>query len=334
MYLTSTSSAKFENFNQFENNNFYPHPYQNKKRQVSDWRTRLLCEYAFAPQSFNVRLSFSDDNLPEKLDELPHIVSNFMKRVRRHFSYHYNNSVKIKYFVISEFGERNTCRLHLHMMMFVYGGVDFWRFSEVIEKKWYCGQTHVRSMCGRHCFYNTKYFLKKLFENTYKSQSNGIGFDYVKQILPYCLANNFMFYVCGYRRRMTRAQKQKLLKPDDLVKLRNDYVNQTIQYFKDKSLFTDVYMTRDALIRSHDFLCRMFLFNDWPLDFRLNQQTYKVLLTDVKTSIVTLPNGRRTSIKHPYLCVRWFGAFALYFAHLITARVDYSKELVNYLNTV
>lgn len=333
MYLTNTSSAKFENFKQFENNNFYPHPYQNKKRQVSDWRTRLLCEYAVAPQSFNVRLSFSDDNLPEKLDELPHIVSNFMKRVRRHYSYHYDNRVKIKYFVISEFGEKNTCRLHLHMMMFVYGGVDYWRFSDVIEKKWYCGQTHVRSMSARHCFYNTKYFFKKLFENTFKSQSNGLGFDYVKPLISYCIVNDFLFYVVGYRRRMTRAQKKKLLTSEVIDQLRKAYVNSTVQSFSDKSLVTEVYMTRDAFRRSHDFLSRFFLFDEWPLDFRLNQKTYDVLETCVQTKQTALSDGRRVNIKHVYMRVQWYGAYARYFLNLVSSRVDYSKALVNYCNT-
>lgn len=315
MLQSTAYKPNYDLMNGFDERNVYPHKLITQKSIISNWRTRLLCEFHTAPQSFNIRLSFDDEHLPLDIKDIKAILQKFWKRVRRYYSYHSNRKITIKYFQISEYGEKNTCRLHLHVMCFVYGGVDYWDFVNVIEDKWYEGQTHTRSMSSEHVFYNTKYILKKLFDPSYRSQSQGLGLDYTLKLSEYLINNDFKFVVCGYNRIATRYQKEKILSIEQLEDERNKYVEYLQDTFEEAPS-QDVVMTPFGLQRALKFLATFFCINSWSPEFLLTHSAFEIVGTQ------HVGNSKRG---YNLPVVRWYGCYARYFGKQLMAREEYVK---------
>lgn len=128
------------------------------KRRAT-WRSRLMLEASEPNQDvYFVTLTYNNDNLPfVKLRKHPTFdeqirgesfepydvkaprpskkdVQNFFKRLRRHFDYRGYN-IKIRYFVVSEYGP-NTKRPHYHAIMFVSGPGRMAFCSSAVRKTW------------------------------------------------------------------------------------------------------------------------------------------------------------------------------------------------------
>lgn len=102
---------------------------------------------------------------------------NFLKRIRRHLSYHFP-TVQLRYFLTSEYGtdDRYTHRPHYHILFFLNNkDIDPITFSKLVSKLWTYGRT------DGIVYHDAKYFSENVF-------GYDLGFG----------ANSDLLKVCNY----------------------------------------------------------------------------------------------------------------------------------------
>lgn len=161
-------------------------------------------------------LTYNDEHLPKSYrlidDETGEVeecstlckqdVVAFLKRLRRHYKYHYNQD-NIRFFMCGEYGERRG-RPHYHLILFNFDvkdkkyykkskkGFDMFH-SEEIEQIWSKGHIELNDVTPETCAYVARYILKKqkgsdsadFYEKNGQvpeyvncSRKPGIGYDY------------------------------------------------------------------------------------------------------------------------------------------------------------
>lgn len=117
------------------------------------WTTRLYYEWqnTLKPngKSFYYTLTYNEQNVPwqygfrvfSKRD-----IQLFLKRLRKNLC-NYGYKEHIKYFVVSEYGHKNTQRPHYHIIVFVYQDVPNYIFYRSIRRAW-CKKNSYKKSIG------------------------------------------------------------------------------------------------------------------------------------------------------------------------------------------
>lgn len=150
------------------------------------WANRITLETKkYKPEeSWFLTLTYNDENVPiktvknEKTGEIiqgctlnKKDLQNFLKKLRRHYEYHYNHT-KIRFYAAGEYGEK-TKRPHYHLCIFNMPiftenkkykinemGQTIWT-NEEIEKIWGKGFITLGKITWDTASYTAKYMLKK-----------------------------------------------------------------------------------------------------------------------------------------------------------------------------
>lgn len=152
------------------------------KNYQHQWIVRLKEELKHSQAAFFVTLTYEDDSKGFQKKE----CQRFLDRLQHKCKY---NGVRMKYFLISEYGH-NTGRAHHHAQLFLDKFLD--GFPEMIVKSWKLGFVQVGSCTGASIVYCTKYVLKDwpndldwsehpdhLNPNKCRLISKKIGFDFI-----------------------------------------------------------------------------------------------------------------------------------------------------------
>lgn len=332
--LCGMNTTRKISYEHFDRSDVYPHRLSVSKQQTDQWRTRLLCEFASSPMTLNVVLTCKrqeDVMVDGKIDGTH--LQKFWKRLRRWLDYHSDDlhlpqPPHIKYFQVSEFGEKNTRRLHFHVMIFFDTLCNFWAVSAAIEKLWYFGITHVRSMSPRHAFYNTKYIQKKFFLPYYKSQSQGIGVEHARKVAEFAWLHDNKFRVYGYERSLTRYQRSKVYTENQVLELRQRYIrkceslhNSMIAFNNNTSspLYVTVKMTLAGMNKAREFLQTYYCTDDWidapDLPNLFSKDVVPLYTWDMSDD----------EIGQKWFYVTWHGIFAKYFVEHMRDEIVFNK---------
>lgn len=159
----------------------WPSRWSNTKRQVSDWRVRLQHEANMSASVMFVTLTLQDNELLLHPEPDVQLLVRFFKRLRTYIKRKLKIDTKLKYYWVSEYGDK-THRLHYHALIMsdVYISDD--DFKMAITQNWYYGFNYTsRVKSASAYYYTTKYVNKKFFEPHAKSQSLGIGLSWLNK---------------------------------------------------------------------------------------------------------------------------------------------------------
>lgn len=191
------------------------------------WIIRLKEELKHSAAGYFVTLTYEDSQQPG-FDKKR--VQKFLNRLQHRTKYY---GVKLKYFLISEYGD-TTGRPHHHALFFLDKYLD--NFSEYIRKGWTFGFIQVADINARRINYVTKYCLKKqgasavdwslfpdeLNPNKCKFISKGLGLGYLSPSIQAYHKNGL---VTRYQSDLMYAQlpryyKDKLFDEDELERIK------------------------------------------------------------------------------------------------------------------
>lgn len=196
------------------------------------WTWRICAELQSCDGVF-VTLTIDDDNLIGN-SVYKKSIQDYHKRLRKNLK-----GRKIKFFSVSEYGEKSM-RPHYHeILMNVSAGkpltVDIGDIP-VIQKSWPFGFIKVEPACKSNIRYVLKYLDKMMSVKEFKVKypdltppfrlmSNGIGADWIRSHGKDLLNDRGQFYFDGSWRPLPRYYKEKLGLID---KYREDYSNVSL----------------------------------------------------------------------------------------------------------
>ena len=109
------------------------------RKKKLDWQIRLNCALAWSDCAFFRLLTYDPEHYDFDIYDKEIIkehIQLFLKRLRRRIEYHFGKSVKLKYFIASEYGETYD-RLHYHALFFVKGAKFTWlEIKSIINSCW------------------------------------------------------------------------------------------------------------------------------------------------------------------------------------------------------
>lgn len=162
-----------------------------QEKYKDDWAFRCVLELSACPKACMITLTFSEEGLARHNSEYPELVPNsvtkaetdkFLKRLRKDLD------CKIRFFGVSEYGEKFTCRPHYHFILYgidenhpifdgkipvykkgmlhhyyIWNGIEPWSYGEV--------EVSAGRITAGAIRYMLKYFVK---------QQNNQSFDLLK----------------------------------------------------------------------------------------------------------------------------------------------------------
>lgn len=153
----------------------WPSAWQTAKRQISDWRIRLVNESNMSACTYFCTLTLDEQSIGEHPEPDIQFLAKFFKRIRTNLRRKHKYQGKLKFFWVSEYGEQ-TSRLHYHVLLMLSEYISQDDMRAIFASNWYYGFTSVSSLRGMAgVYYTTKYVCKKFFAKFAKSQSYGIG---------------------------------------------------------------------------------------------------------------------------------------------------------------
>lgn len=160
------------------------------------WANRCMLEAKDHENNSFITLTYNDANIPLKeivdtktgevkpISSLnPEHTKNFIKKLRRHYKYHYNHE-GIRYYLCGEYGDK-TKRAHYHVLLYnceikdkvfhkrTEAGI-LWT-SETLAKIWGKGHIIVADMTWETCAYTARYMMKKQKGKDAKSYYENLG---------------------------------------------------------------------------------------------------------------------------------------------------------------
>lgn len=193
------------------------HCYVCKTNLMSDWIIRLNHEATNCHQALFVTLTYATENLTVNDNDQPCLIKSdlqkWLKRLRK------KNSVR--YYAVGEYGTKRH-RPHYHVLLFTYTPVSY----SDLEKSWGLGIIHVGTLTPASTAYTLKYvynrkkYQDKPSEFALMSRKPGLG----AHKIPFLAKRNFI-YLNGYKKRMPRYYKNKLMTKDE----RKQLTEQTLQ---------------------------------------------------------------------------------------------------------
>lgn len=149
------------------------------KKKAREWRVRLIEELKNDKNCYFITATFSEEKLNKLCEEKKQSESNYIATiaVRRWLErYRKKNKKSFKHWLITELGQNNTERLHLH-------GIVWGDINEIISH-WKYGKIDIGLYCNKKTInYIVKYVTK--IDKTHKNykpiilNSKGIGKNYI-----------------------------------------------------------------------------------------------------------------------------------------------------------
>lgn len=194
--------------------------YECIRTRKREWLQRILAEVSVSDVCFFSLISYNDENYPNPDVADKVAIQKLIKRLRvsleRNFSNGSGFTPKLKYFIVSEYGEERN-RLHYHALFFLRH-VDetviprqLWK--ELLEKEWgkgFCSAFYLEPRTAKYC---VKY-IQKQYNSMYYSRLGGdayafsqLGVDYGDDDLPVFPVNGKPFL--APRSMRIRALEQK-----------------------------------------------------------------------------------------------------------------------------
>lgn len=155
-----------------------------------DWANRGYLESKLHKQNFFITLTYDDEHMftneyVETSEGITYAnnglwngtlvskdLQDFIKRLRRHMEYHYQNT-DISYMACGEYGEQNL-RPHYHLIMFnlnlpaesfynsrIINNECYWQ-NKIIEKCWNKGISNISDASWNNIAYTARYITKKI----------------------------------------------------------------------------------------------------------------------------------------------------------------------------
>lgn len=128
-------------------------------KKANQWFLRLQMEAKSQNGNYFITLTYSNENLPNALNNGKDIVIKFLKRFRK-AAQAYGLRDDFKYYLINELGE-NHGRLHYHALFF-HTGFDWRTMRDLIDKTWKQGRIDVQHVIKNRIHYVTKYCLQNV----------------------------------------------------------------------------------------------------------------------------------------------------------------------------
>ena len=109
------------------------------RKKKLDWEIRLNCALGWSDCAFFRLLTYDPEHYNFDIydkDIIREHIQLFLKRLRRRIEYHFGKSIRLKYFVASEYGETYD-RLHYHCLFFIKGAKFTWlEMKSIINSCW------------------------------------------------------------------------------------------------------------------------------------------------------------------------------------------------------
>lgn len=194
-----------------------------KRKRVQGWAFRLQNQDMHSCMSFFITLTYDAEHLmfcPNNRPTLhPNHVTLWMKKFRKHFK-----PRTLKYYVCGEYGS-NRKRPHYHMILFVSDTqLSAMQITNVIEKTWEYGDTHVGTVTGESIAYTLKYISKPPSVPQYRGDtrtpefqrvSKGLGIQYLNSKtmnwhLADLLARSYLPHKSGDKGAIPRYYKDRI----------------------------------------------------------------------------------------------------------------------------
>lgn len=198
------------------------HCYQCVRKRKLEWEIRISSEHSASTCSFFSLISYNEDNLPSPpvADKLA--IQKLVRRLRRYLEYHHGEDVKLKYFIVSEYGEKRN-RLHYHAIFFVKGiYLDRFQWKVLLETEWGKGFCSAYELSNNWIHYCVKYMQKSYnmmlasrlgfdayFESA-KKQYDKSDFGINKLMIPYSIPDGYpKYYIKGKGLSLPRSWYEK-----------------------------------------------------------------------------------------------------------------------------
>lgn len=193
-----------------------------RENYVKDWTFRISQEADNSVNAFFVTLTYSDENLPDKVNKED--VQKHFKRLRKMCKppksrkYPDSNFPPFKYFLTTEYGPLHN-RPHYHA---IYLNVipidDVLSPRDVIDKSWNLGFTYIGGVTSGSIKYVLKYVFKdadvpdNLKDSIFHIQSKGLGKVFCNEHNKYSISSRNLTYIPikDGKKRMPRYISEKL----------------------------------------------------------------------------------------------------------------------------
>ena len=153
------------------------HCYQCIRKRKLDWEIRITSEQSVSTCSFFSLISYNEENLPNPPVADKESLQKLIRRLRRYLEYNYGKDVKLKYFIVSEYGEERN-RLHYHAIFFIKGVYfDRFQWKTLLETEWGKGFCSAYMLAPNWVHYCVKY-MQKSYNMMLASR---LGYDAYKQ---------------------------------------------------------------------------------------------------------------------------------------------------------
>lgn len=137
------------------------HCYQCIRKRKLDWEVRISSEMSVSDSAFFSLISYNEENYPDPDVADKKAIQDLVRRLRRFLEHHYGKDVKLKYFIVSEYGEERN-RLHYHAIWFIKGlCIDRYQWKILLEAEWGKGFCSAYLLAPNWIRYACKYMQKK-----------------------------------------------------------------------------------------------------------------------------------------------------------------------------
>lgn len=232
-----------------------------RRRKAREWRCRLLWEHTRHRNGIFITLSIAPKYYDQVCSDPPKAIRRFLDLLRKYT----NNGKYLKHWFITEYGERNTHRLHFHGIIWDVDkdSVPF----KTIHAKWRYGNVWIGWCKAATVNYITKYMLKHKEAVDDRKQwiicSNGIGENYITNSRRAFhtagkYENAFILYAPDMRHRypMAAYYKNKLFSIHDRIAMYHLLVPLNKWTFEGRTYFDEVEYRRALKLAYDDSLSR------------------------------------------------------------------------------
>ncbi len=202
------------------------HCYQCIRKRKLDWEIRLTSELSASDVAFFSLISYNEENYPNPDVADKVAIQSLVRRLRRFLQYHYGDGVKLKYFIVSEYGEQRN-RLHYHAIWFIKGlDIDRYQWKVLLESEWGKGFCSAYLLASNWIRYACKYMQKsynmmlasRLGYDAYDKSHQEFDKCNGKSIIPVGLPDQYpKFYIKGKGHNLPRSWYDKKFSNVSLV---------------------------------------------------------------------------------------------------------------------
>lgn len=143
--------------------------------RANSWAYRCYSHYLQSDNAYFLTLTLDDENITEA--PCKDSIQKFHKKLRSYFKYHYNYNLKLKYFLVSEYGYK-TERLHYHAIYYnlpYSPETPYIQISNELARIWGKGLCYVKPFAFEQIYYCIKYLHKDKELGNIRLSSTNLG---------------------------------------------------------------------------------------------------------------------------------------------------------------